>query len=57
MNYVRTYDVGGKLLNGIKSVYVNSLACLRVKGCESEYFRIDDGMRQGCIVSSWLFNV
>ena len=29
------YDVGGKLLNGINSIYVNSLACVRVKGCES----------------------
>ena len=24
-------DVGGKLLNGIKSMYVNNLACVRVK--------------------------
>ena len=31
----RIYDVGGKLLNGIKSVYVNSLAYVRIKGCES----------------------
>ena len=38
---LRMYDVGGKLLNGIKSVYANSLACVRVKGCESECFRID----------------
>ena len=36
------YDLGGKLMNGIKSVYVNSLA-IRVKGCESECFRIDSG--------------
>ena len=28
---LRTYDVGGKLLNGIMSVYVNNLACVRVK--------------------------
>ena len=28
---LRMYDVGGKLLNGIKSMYVNSLACVRVK--------------------------
>ena len=26
------YDVGGKLLNGIKSMYINSLACVRVEG-------------------------
>ena len=25
------YDVDGILLNGIKSMYVNSLACVRVK--------------------------
>ena len=35
-----------KLLNGIKSMYVNSLACVRVKGGESV-----------CIMSPWLFNV
>ena len=27
---LRMYDVGGKLLNGIKSMYVNSLAYVRV---------------------------
>ena len=54
---LRMYDVGGKLLNGMKSVYVNSLACVRVKGCESECFRIDIGVRQVCIMSPWLFNV
>ena len=31
-------------------MYVDSLACVRVKGCESERFRIDSGMRQGCII-------
>ena len=29
---LRMYDVGGKLFNGIRSVYVNSLDCARVKG-------------------------
>ena len=31
---LRVYDVGGKLLNGMKSMYVNSLASVRVKGGE-----------------------
>ena len=34
----RMYNVDGKLLNGIKSMYANSLACVRVKGVESECF-------------------
>ena len=29
---LRMYNVDHKLLNGIKSIYVNSLACVRVKG-------------------------
>ena len=50
--------MGGKLLSGInKSMYVNSLSYVRVKGCESECFRIDSGVRQGCIMSPWLFNL
>ena len=44
--FLRMYDVGGKLLNGIKSMYVNSLARVRVRGGESECFRIDSGVRR-----------
>ena len=49
--------MGGKLLSGIKGMYVDSLPCVRVKGGDSECFRIDSGLRQGWIMSSWLFNV
>ena len=49
---LRMYGVGGKLLNGIKSMYVDSLDCVRVKRGESVRFRIDSGVRQGCIMSS-----
>ena len=41
--------MGAKLLNGIKSMYVSRGACVRVKGDESESFRINSGVRQGCI--------
>ena len=54
---LRIYGVGGKLLDGIKSMYVNSLACVRVKGSERECFRINSGVRQGCIMSPWFFNI
>ena len=45
------------MLNGIKSMYINILACVRVKGCGRECFRIDTDVRQVCIISPWLFNV
>ena len=54
---LRMYDVAGKLFNGIKSMYVDSLACVRVKGGKSEWFRVDSRVRQGCIMFPWLFNV
>ena len=31
---LRMYNVGGKLLNGVKSMHFNSLACVRVRGGE-----------------------
>ena len=54
---LRMNDVSGKLLNVIKSICVNSLICVRVKGCEGECFRIDSGVQQVCIMSFCLFNV
>ena len=48
---LRMYDVGGKLWNGIKSMYVNSLPCVKLNGGECVCFRINSGVRQGCIIS------
>ena len=45
------HDVGGKLLNGIKSMYVNYLACIKVKRGESQCFSIDSLVKQDCIRS------
>ena len=42
---LRMYEVGSKLLNCIKSIYVSSLTCVRLKGGESECFRIGSGLR------------
>ena len=33
---LRIYDVGDELLSGIKSMYINSLACVRVIGEEND---------------------
>ena len=50
------YDVGSKLLSGINSMYVDSLAFVRIKRGASERFRIDVVVSQGCIISQWLLN-
>ena len=43
------FNVGGKLLNGIKMMYINSLACIRVKRGKRDCFGLDRGVRQGCM--------
>ena len=54
---LRMYDVRGKLLSGIKNMHINKLPCVKVKGGESEQFKLDSVVRQGCITSPWLFNI
>ena len=46
-----------KILNGIKSMYIDSLACVREKLDKNEWFRINSGLTHWCIMSPYLFNV
>ena len=43
-------------LRGVKSLYVGSKACVRVGNEVSEWFPVRVGLRQGCVMSPWLFN-
>jgi hypothetical protein len=38
-------------------MYDGSKACVRVNGGLSEWFEVKRGVRQRCLMSSWLFNV
>ena len=37
--------------------YVDSRACVRVGNDVSEWFPVNVGLRQSCVMSPWLFNV
>ena len=54
---LRVYGVGGKLFKAVKSFHVESRACVRVGNDVSEWFPVNVGLRQGCVMSPWLFNV
>ena len=47
----------GKLLKALQSFYVDSRACVQVGNDVSECFPVNVGLRQGCVMSPWLFNV
>ncbi len=54
---LRVYGVGGKLLEGVRSFYENASASVRMNGELSESFNVEVGVRQGCVMSPWLFNI
>ena len=41
----------------MQSFYVDSRACVRVGNAVSEWYPVNVGSRQGCVMSPWLFNV
>ncbi len=49
--------MGGKLLSAMKSFYGVASACVKINGETSEHFEIKVDLRQGCVMSSWLFNI
>ena len=51
------YGVRGKLLKAVQSFYVDSRACVRAGNDVSEWFPVNVGLRQGCVMSPWFFNV
>ena len=51
------YGVGGRLLRAVKSLYNDSRACVRVGTGVSDWFPVRMGLRQGCVISPWLFNL
>ena len=54
---LRVYGVGGKLMKAMQSFYVDSRVCMRVGNDVSEWFPVNVGSRQGCVISPWLFTV
>ena len=54
---LRVYGVGGKLLKEVESFYVDSRVCVKVGNDVSEWFVVNVGLRQGCVMSPWLCNV
>ena len=47
----------GVYQEGSQSFYVSSSACVRVGSDSSESFEVNVGLRQGWVMSPWVFNV
>ena len=51
------YGINGQLLKAVQSLNEKSEACVRVCREEGEWFEVGVGLRQGCVISPWLFNL
>ena len=51
------YVVQGELRRAIQTLYEGGKACVKVGQSETEMFDVQKGVRQGCTLSPWLFNV
>ncbi len=49
---LRVYGVGGQLLEGVRS-YENASASVQGNGELSESFKVEVGVRQGCMMLPW----
>ena len=54
---LESYGIQEGLLRAIQSMYLGSQAWVRTSGKVSGWFPITQGVRQGCVMSPWLFNV
>ena len=54
---LRVYEVCGNLLNVVKAFYRDARTCVRIDGEMGKSFTIKGGVRQGCVMFPWLFNL
>ena len=51
------YGIRGKFFNIIKDIYKNDKSCIKIGNQCTEPFHINQGVRQGCVLSPLLFNI
>ena len=48
---LRVHGLGEKLLKAVQSFYVDSRACVHLRNDVSEWFPVNVGLRQDCVMS------
>ena len=54
--YWKKDGIRGSLAKAVRLMYVNCEVCVKVQGGISDWFQVQQGVRQGCVMSPWLFN-
>lgn len=57
LNKLYNLGIKGNFFNVLRAIYSNDKACVKMGGKYTESFKINQGVRQGCVLSPLLFNI
>lgn len=53
----RSYGIPSRFVDVFRNLYLDSSCCVRTENGTTSYFPINTGVRQGCVLSPFLFNM
>ena len=56
-NKLHTYGIGGKIFQSLRALYNNVKCAVKVNHTQTDWFSVTSGLKQGCILSTLLFNL
>lgn len=54
---ISALGISGNMALALKSLYNNVQCCVRVNGLNTDFFNVTTGLKQGCLLSSLMFNL
>jgi hypothetical protein len=55
---LRHMGICGRFFKSLQAIYLNTTNCVRInKGLHTEWFQVQNGLKQGCLLSPLLFNI